>query len=112
MIVHLVLFKARPDLAAPARAAFIAAFERALTQIPAVRGVRIGARVVHGAGYEAGMPDTADYFAAIEFEDLAGLQEYLRHPEHVDLGARFGESLAAALVYDFEAGGLEFLRSL
>jgi hypothetical protein len=111
MIVHLVLFTPRPDLSPADRAAFIAAFERAVTEIPTVRGVRVGSRVTHGAPYEA-VTQAADYFAAIDFDDLAGLQQYLRHPAHVELGQRFGDTLASALVYDFDAGGLDFLRSL
>jgi hypothetical protein len=30
---------------------------------------------------------------------------------HEQLGARFGESLSAALVYDFEVGGMDALRA-
>ena len=39
------------------------------------------------------------------------LQAYLRNPAHEQLGARFGESLSAAWVYDFEVGGLDALRA-
>ena len=102
MVTHLVLMKPRPDLTPAERQAFIDAFDRAMQEIPNVRGVRIGKRIVHGAGYEQGAPDM-DYVASIDFDDLAGLQTYLLHPAHVELGARFGESLSAALVYDFEA---------
>ena len=49
------------------------------------------------------------YLAVIDFDDLAGLQTYLRHPAHLDLGVRFGQSLSTALVYDFEVGGVEML---
>ena len=112
MITHVVMMKPRPDLSAADRQAFVAAFERALRGIPTVRNVRIGRRVVHGAGYEQTAPDAADYLVAIDFDDLASLQAYLRHPEHEQLGARFGESLSAALVYDFEVGGLEQLSRL
>jgi hypothetical protein len=73
--------------------------------------VRIGRRVKHGAGYEAIAPDSGDYLAFIEFDDLAGLQAYLAHPAHQELGARFGESLSSALVYDFEAARLEDLTA-
>ena len=112
MVTHLVLLKPRPDLSASDREQLIAAFERALTEIPTVRQVRVGRRITHGAGYEARMPDTADYFVAIEFEDAAGLAAYLRHPAHEELGVRFTESLAGAFVYDFEGVGLESLRDL
>jgi Stress responsive A/B Barrel Domain len=102
MILHVVLFKPRPDLAPADRAALASAFERATREIPSVRGVRVGRRVRHGAAYEDIAPDAADFFVAIEFDDLAGLQAYFRHPAHEELGLRFGQSLASALVYDFE----------
>ena len=112
MVTHLVLIKPRPDLSAAGREQLIAAFDRALTEIPTIRHVRVGRRITHGAGYEARMPDTADYFVAIEFDDLEGLAAYLCHPAHQELGVRFTESLAGALVYDFEGVGLESLRGL
>jgi hypothetical protein len=112
MVTHVVLMKPRADLSAADREAFVAAFERALREIPAIRNVRIGRRVTHGAGYERTSPDAADFLAAIDFDDLAGLQAYLRHAAHEEVGARFGRSLSAALVYDFEVGGVEALARL
>ena len=70
-----------------------------------MRNVRIGRRVRHGAGYELSAADAADYLVAIDFDDVVGLQAYLRHPAHDELGRRFDASLSAALVYDFEVGG-------
>jgi hypothetical protein len=102
MIWHLVLLKPRPDLGASDRRAFVEAFRRAVTEIPTVRGVRFGRRTAHGAGYEQVAPDAADYLAVIEFDDRAGLETYLSHPAHDELGVCFGQSLAAAMVYDFE----------
>jgi hypothetical protein len=110
MIAHVVLMKPRPDLSTSDRAAFVAAFERAIAEIPSVRGVRIGRRVVHGATYESLGPDVADVIAIIEFNDRAGLQAYLAHPAHADLGARFYQALSSAMVFDFEVGGLEMLQ--
>lgn len=111
MVSHVVLMKPKHDLPPAARAAFVSAFERAVREIAAVRAVRVGRRIVHGAGYEAAAPDAADYVAIVDFDDLAALQAYLRHPAHYELGARFGESLSAAMVYDFEVGGLEALSA-
>ena len=99
---------AGPDAAE--RQAFVAAFERAIREIATVRNVRIGKRVVHGAGYEARVPDAADYIAVIDFDDLDGLQTYLRHPAHEELGRRFYEVLSSGLVFDFEMGGMETLE--
>jgi hypothetical protein len=111
MVTHIVLMKPRPDLSDADRQAFIDAFDRAMREIPTIRGVRIGRRVMHGAGYEQVAP-AMDFVASIEFDDLAGLQTYLRHPAHVELGARFGQSLSGALVYDFEVGGVDRLGDI
>ena len=112
MVQHLVLMKPRPDLTPRQKQALIDAFEKAVLEIPAVRHVRVGRRVTFGAGYEATSPDSADFLIAIDFDDIAGLQAYLRHPAHEDLGARFNQSLRSALIYDFEVGGLEVLSGL
>ena len=109
MVSHVVLMKPRADLSTADRDAFVSAFERAIREIAAVRAVRVGRRVRHGASYETGAPDAADYLAMIDFDDLAGLQTYLRHPAHAELGARFGQALSSAMVYDFELGVLEDL---
>jgi hypothetical protein len=112
MVSHVVMMKPRPDLSADDRHALVAAFERAIREIPTVRAVRVGRRVVHGGGYEPLAPDTADYLVVIDFDDLEGLQTYLRHPAHEQLGVRFGQSLSSALVYDFDVGGIEKLSRL
>ncbi len=111
MVTHVVLMKPRADLSATDRVSLVDAFEHAVREIPTVRRVYVGRRVVHGASYEATAVDSADYVAFIEFDDLAGLQAYLRHPAHDALGARFGQTLSSALVYDFEVGGIEDLRA-
>jgi Stress responsive A/B Barrel Domain len=112
MTSHIVLMKPRPDLSSADRQALVAAFERVIREVPTIRGVRIGRRTVHGAGYESISPDSADYLVAIDFDDLAGLQAYLRHPAHNELGTRFNLSISSALVYDFEVGGIETLLGL
>jgi hypothetical protein len=111
MTSHIVLMKTRPDLAVADRQALVMAFEQAIREIPTVRAVRIGRRTRHGAGYETSSPD-ADYLVAIDFDDLAGLQAYLRHPAHDALGSRFNLSISSALVYDFEVGGIDMLSGL
>lgn len=109
MLTHVVLLKPRPNLTPDERAAFVAAFERAVRDIPTVRGVRVGRRVTYGAAYEAAMPDTADFLAVIDFDDVEGVQTYLRHPAHAELGALFGRLLSSALVFDFEVSELKNL---
>ena len=111
MVSHVALMTPRADLSATDKRAFIDAFERALRDIPTIRGVRVGRRVRHGAEYEQSQADV-QFVAIIDFDDLAGLQTYLRHPAHEDVGARFGQSLSFSNVYDFEVGGKEALESL
>lgn len=102
MVWHVVLLKPRADLQADERRHFVDVFQRAVTSIPSVRGVRFGRRVTFGAGYERNAPDAGAFLAIVEFDDRAGLDAYLAHPAHHELGVAFGESLSAALVYDFD----------
>ena len=111
MIAHVVLFRPKPELSNDDRRSLVGAFERAVRDIPGVRAVRAGRRVTHGAGYEQTMPDTGEYLIVIDFDDVDGLQTYLRHPVHEALGAQFNQSLGSALIYDFEVGGVEDLRT-
>ena len=109
MVWHLVLMKPKPDLPREDQRALIDAFDRACRDIPTVRDVRVGRRFTFGAGYEAVAPDAADYMIAIAFADRDGLQTYLRHPAHQELGERFGQAVSAGMVYDFEEAELRNL---
>ncbi len=103
MIAHIVLFRPKSDLSAADRQALIDAFRRAMREIPDVRGVRVGRRITIGAGYEQSAP-LGDFLIVIDFDDIAGLQAYLRHPAHEELGARFNQAFDSGVVYDFEVG--------
>lgn len=102
MIVHVVLFRLRPELAEQTRDGLADALLRAAREIPSIRRARVGSRITIGRAYEQLM--TTDYaFAAIlEFDDLNGLQSYLDHHVHEELAHRFYASVEQALTYDFE----------
>lgn len=102
MILHVVLFKPRADLADADRRAFADAIVRARREIPGIRRFAVGRRVMREASYAQAMPEDFTYAAIIEFDDLPALQTYLQHPAHVDLGARFWSTSEAALAYDYE----------
>jgi hypothetical protein len=110
MITHVVVMKPRAGLTAGDREALIGAFEQAVREISVVRAVRVGRRVTHGAQYEQTSPDAADFLIQLDFEDLADLQAYLRHPAHESVGAHFNRLLDSGWVYDFETGDLAKLR--
>jgi hypothetical protein len=115
MISHVVLFRAKPNLSHDEREGLVRAFERAVQRIPTVRAVRVGRNVSVGAAYEQRSDDNVDVFIAIDFEDVAGLQTYLEHPAHVELGERFNSASSRSLVFDFDvthgtSGILAFLQ--
>jgi hypothetical protein len=112
MLFHVALFRPRADLTPVDRTSLVEALESALQRIPSIRRFHVGRRVVHGAGYEALMGVSLDYAAVIEFDDLAGLKDYLEHPAHKALGARFMSSLEASQIFDYQMQDGEELRGL
>ena len=112
MLSHIVLFQPKPDLTAEDRRALVDALKRAFQSIPSIRRVRVGVRVTHGAAYEQMAAHDLTIGAVLEFDDLAGLQAYLAHPAHQDLGARFNSSAAVSSVYDYEMSTVEGVDDL
>ena len=102
MILHAVLFRPKPAVSESDREAMFSALRDAARGIPTVRRFHIGARLRHGAGYEAMMSQDFPFAAFIEFDDLEGLQAYLRHPAHHRLGELFYTLQEAALAYDYD----------
>lgn len=101
MIAHVVLFRPRPNLSADARARLVQTFREAISVIPSLRRARIGRRIMHGRSYEGLMRTHYSHAAVLEFDDMAGLQTYLQHPAHEQLGSLFFDSFEEALIYDF-----------
>jgi Stress responsive A/B Barrel Domain len=112
MVLHIVLFRPRRDLSPAGRIGLVEALEGALRQIPSIRRFHVGRRIIHGAGYEALMPESLDYGAVIEFDDLAGLQAYLEHPAHKALGSQFMQSLESSAIFDYQVQDGDQLRRL
>src|SRR6266508_4399332 len=105
MMLHLVLFKPRPDLDPAERRHFNDVLEAALGSIPSIRRYRLGRRTTHGAAYEAMTTIDFEYLCLLEFDDLAGLRGYLDHPSHAELGSLFYSCSEAALAYDYDIAG-------
>jgi len=102
MLVHLVLFRPRPDLAPVQRDQLAATLAAAIQQIPSVRRAHVGRRVTHGRAYEQAMRTDYTHVAMLEFEDVNGLKAYLEHPAHEQLATRFFECVEEALMYDYD----------
>ena len=105
MVAHVVLFKPKPGLDAPARQRLADAFQHALRDIPSIRRAHIGKRVTHGRPYELLMTVDYEYAAILEFDALEDLKAYLAHGAHDALGALFFEAFDVALMYDYEMTG-------
>jgi hypothetical protein len=103
MVFHVVLFRPRPGVSESERQEMFAALSAAATGIPSVRRFHVGTRTTHGAAYERLMTQDFPYAAIVEFDDLAGLEAYLQHPQHERLGKLFYALLEVGLVYDYEA---------
>jgi Stress responsive A/B Barrel Domain len=106
VVVHVVLFRPRAGLSDDSRRQMFDALKVAATTIPTVQRFSVGQRTTHGAAYEKLMREDFPFAAIIEFADLAGLQAYLRHPQHEKLGALFYQLQESALAYDYEITAL------
>jgi hypothetical protein len=102
MLLHVVLFRPRPDLSPAVRQRLAETLSTAIQTIPSVRGARVGRRVTHGRPYEQLMRSDYTHAAFIDFDDVAGLKAYLEHPAHTQLGTLFFEAFEEALMYDYE----------
>ena len=103
MIAHIVLLQPRPDLTEAQRSAALETLQRAASEVPEIRSLRVGRRVKHGLpGYEQGMRQDYEFALIIEVDDLPALTRYLTAPAHRVLGDLFSTATAAALAYDYD----------
>jgi hypothetical protein len=102
MTVHVVLFRPRASLTVEERGRLASVFSDAVRAIPSLRRVQVGTRVTLARAYEAAMRTHYSHAAILEFDDVAGLREYLEHPAHDMLGRLFFEMFEEALIYDFQ----------
>jgi Stress responsive A/B Barrel Domain len=103
VIVHVILYKPRTDLADDMRQQIVEGLATAATAIPSIRRLRVGKRVKHcRPGYEQAMPTDFEYAVIVEFDDVDGLTAYLAHPAHNAIGGHFTASASDSLAYDYE----------
>jgi hypothetical protein len=111
MVIHVVLFRPKADLDAASREALAAAIDRARREIPSIRRFVVGKRILQGTNYAALMDDFP-LAALVEFDDVAGVEAYLRHPAHADLSRLFWMTGEQSLAYDFDLRDAAAIRSL
>lgn len=103
MFAHILMFTPRRDLSDDAKRSFARAFRRAVDEIPSVRRAVVGRSSVTAATYgnKIGLK-TYEYAAVLEFDDGAGLGEYLTHPAHSELGRMFWDVCEESAIVDCE----------
>lgn len=112
MVAHIVLLRPRRDLLPESRRELLITLDTARRKIPGITRMRIGRRITLGREYNRTAPEDFTHFLLVEFENVESLQAYLAHPAHQSLGERFGDSLEAAAVFDYELWDIEDLPDL
>jgi hypothetical protein len=102
MVIHVVLYRPKPRLEKEVRAALIQTVSMARDEIPQIRRFVVGRRLDQGPSYQLGNFPDLPYAAVLEFSDREGLQGYLSHPQHAQLGRLFNTTVEAGLIYDYE----------
>jgi hypothetical protein len=102
MIAHVVLYEFRSDLDPGDQERLHRTVQMALASIPSVRRWMVGRRITLDASYEALMETSYGYAAVLEFEDRAGLRDYLEHPLHADVSRLFWSCSARTIVFDYD----------
>ena len=94
MLIHIVSFKYKADVAEAARADHRSRL-KGLARLPGVVDLKVGADVVRSArSYDTGL--------VVTFPDRAALDAYQTNPQHVPV-AQFGASLSEHIVaVDFD----------
>lgn len=80
MVVHIVLFRLRPDVTPTQRETFITQLRGLLGHIPELRSMDV-------AEDEVGSERSATFGLYSTFDDMDGLRRYQQHPDHQAVAA-------------------------
>lgn len=96
-VVHIVLFRWKPDAAGPAIAAAVEGIRRLRDQIPGIVSLEIGPDFSERSqGYQHGL--------VVTFESRAALETYGPHPAHLRVVSELIQPISdGVLALDFEA---------
>jgi hypothetical protein len=111
MVIHVVLYRPRPNLEQRVRSALVEAVSTARDEIPQIRRIVVGKRLMRAQHYRLGSMPDLPYVAVIEFADREGLEGYLAHPGHERLGRLFNDTVEAGFIYDYEVADAGTLAS-
>jgi hypothetical protein len=92
VITHIVLFKMEPDAAAEARDRLNALAGK----VPSLRSMKAGVDILH-------TERSYDLAVLATFDDRAGLEAYVEHPDHQLVVAFIRERATASAAVDYES---------
>jgi len=109
VILHLVLYKPKPGVTHDELKAFALDLQKLFRAIPAIKRAVVGKRESFDAGYQRGLGDTTySYLAVLEFDNEAGLVEYLTNPGHRLIGKLFWELCESTSVFEARGDDIRF----
>lgn len=78
MIRHVAVFRFSPDFSPRQRDEWMALLRELPSRIPELRGLSVGTDIVGG-------PSAHELAIVADFDDVAGLDAYNRHPAHAEV---------------------------
>lgn len=94
MLVHVVMFKLK-EPTKENNAELVSRLEPLAEKVPMVRSLEVGANVVKSAR-------SYDVALIVKFDDLAAMEAYQAHPDHVPVLAFVRETCESVVAVDFE----------
>jgi hypothetical protein len=102
MILHVVLYRPRPDLSDRDKHAFLQALTEARHTVGSIRHFWVGRALSDSPAYLMSVSSEFPFVAIAAFADRVGLLEYLEHPTHAAVSRLFNGTAEAALIFDFD----------
>lgn len=95
MIRHVAVFRFDASFTAQAREHWMSLLRALPSRIPEIRSMSVGTDVLGG-------PSSHELAIVADFDDLAGLEAYTRHPAHSEVLAISGPVKVSLATVDFE----------
>ncbi|QIG39784.1 Dabb family protein [Microbacterium sp. 4R-513] len=95
MIRHVAVFRFIPEFTSDQREEWMSMLRKLPEQIPELRSMSVGTDLLRGAA-------SHDVAIVADFDDLAGLEAYTRHPAHAEVLTISGPVKASLATVDFE----------
>ena len=103
--VHIALYNFKPGAPEGTPAAFAEEANQCFSQIPSVRGFRVGPPAKRGTPAAYSVQPAGDYQIGVVlcFDNFAGLAAYGNHPKHNELKKKYAALFGKIVAYDFES---------